>query len=117
MMKPREFAKYLARDLHCVCGCVGKEDTLIPQHRANRGMGGCKELDTPSNIVVMCSEMNGRIEDNADAARNARIFGWKLKSWQIPTETPFYDIATQQWFLIDNDFNRVLADPARVEVA
>jgi hypothetical protein len=102
----RQFALYLARDLHCVCGCVGKEDTLIPQHRIGRGMGGSKVLDRPANIIVMCSLQNGLIESDPKAAAVAREYGWKLSRWESPEETPFYDLATGQWFLIDNIYNR-----------
>lgn len=106
-MNGRQFAKYLARDLHCVCGCVGREDTLIPQHRVNRGMGGSTVLDRPANILVLCSEVNGLIESDAQTAAMARSYGWKLRSWENPETTPFYDRATGEWNLIDNDFNRI----------
>lgn len=105
-MNGRQFAKYLARDLHCVCGCVGREDTLIPQHRVNRGHGGSKLLDRPANILVLCSEVNGLIESDARVAAMARSYGWKLRSWENPETKPFYDRATGEWNLIDNDFNR-----------
>ncbi|MFJ4286439.1 hypothetical protein ACIPY0_12410 [Paenarthrobacter nicotinovorans] len=105
-MNGRQFALYLARDLHCVCGCVGQEDTLIPQHRINRGMGGSKVLDRPGNVVVMCSEMNGQIESDAIWAAIARDYGWKLERWQTPEDEPFYDVATGKWYLIDNNYNR-----------
>lgn len=106
-MNARQFAKYLARDLHCVCGCMGREDTYVPQHRANRGMGGSKLLDRPANVIVMCSELNGLIESNADLAVLARAFGWKLERWQVPEEVPIYDRATGQWWLLDNEYNRI----------
>lgn len=105
-MNGRKFALYLARDLHCVCGCVGREDTLVPQHRINRGMGGSKELDRPANVIVMCSSVNGLIESNATWAKRSRDYGWKLQRWQSPEDVPFYDLATRTWHLIDNDFNR-----------
>lgn len=105
-MKPREFAKYLARDLHCPCGCVGREDTLVPQHRAGRGMGGSKALDRPANIIVLCAEWNGLIESDAHFAALARDYGWKLHRWQTPEAEPIYDRATSEWFLLDNEFNR-----------
>ena len=109
-MNGRKFALYLARDLHCACGCVGREDTFIPQHRANRGMGGSKALDRPSNVIVMCSDMNGRIESDAEMAAIARDYGWKLQRWQAPDQTPFYDLATRKWYLIDNDYNREITE-------
>lgn len=107
-MTKRQFAKYLARDMHCPCGCMGREETYVPQHRKNRGLGGSKLLDTPSNIIVMCSELNGLIESNADLAAQAEQFGWKLKRWQDPAETPVFDRATGEWSLIDDDFNKTI---------
>jgi len=102
----RQFALYLARDMHCPCGCVGREDTFVPQHRINRGMGGSKVLDRPANVIVMCSEVNGLIESSPDIAAQARAYGWKLSRWDSPEDTPFWDIATGTWNLIDNLYNR-----------
>lgn len=111
-MNGREFAKYLARDLHCPCGCVGREDTYVPQHRASRGMGGSKKLDRPANIIVMCSELNGAIESHAYLAEKAREYGWKLSRWQNPATTPFLDLHTGTWNLIDDNFNRTTIQKA-----
>lgn len=107
-MNGRAFALYLARDLHCVCGCVGREDTLVPQHRIGRGMGGSKVLDRPANVIVMCSDMNGRIESDPKLAAVAREYGWKLSRWQVPEDEPFYDLATGSWNLIDNLYQRTI---------
>lgn len=109
-MNGRRFALYLARDVHCPCGCVGREDTFIPQHRINRGMGGSKILDRPSNVIVLCSEVNGLIESDAGWAQAARSYGWKLRRTDSPEAEPFYDRATGTWNLIDNDFNRTITD-------
>ena len=109
-MNGRQFALYLARDLHCVCGCTGREDTLVPQHRINRGMGGSKVLDRPANVLVMCSHRNGLIESSAHHAEIARQLGWKLSRWQEPEETPFYDIATGTWYLIDTLYRRTVTE-------
>lgn len=106
-MNQRQFAKYLARDLHCFCGCMGREETYVPNHRASRGMGGSKLLDRPSNVMVMCSELNGLIESNADLAILAKGYGWKLERWQVPEEEPIYDRATGEWYLLTNDFQRI----------
>jgi len=102
----RAFALYLARDMHCPCGCVGREDTFVPQHRINRGMGGSRVLDRPANVLVMCSSANGLIESNATWATRARAYGWKLSRWESPEDTPFYDLATRQWYLLDNLYHR-----------
>lgn len=105
-MKPRDFTKYLARDLRCVCGCTGREDTFVPQHRAGRGMGGSRMLDRPSNIIVMCSELNGLIESDASTAQQARANGWKLNRWQDPTLVPVFDATDRSWFLLDDNYHR-----------
>ena len=109
-MNGRQFALYLARDLHCVCGCVGREDTFVPQHRINRGMGGSKLLDRPANVIVMCSEMNGLIESDQAFAAMARAYGWKLSRWDSPEDTPFYDQATDTWNTIDNLYRRTTTE-------
>jgi hypothetical protein len=103
-LTPKEFGKYLARDggcLHC-----GETEALSPNHRANRGMGGSKARDVPSNIIVLCSAMNGAIESNHKAAAQAKRYGWKLDSWQDPMATSVYDTQTQEWYLLDNQFGR-----------
>jgi len=105
-MNGRQFALYLARDLRCVCGCSGREDTLVPQHRISRGMGGSRLLDTPANILVLCSLVNGLIESDAKWATAARGYGWKLSRWEDPETTPFYDRGTGTWNLLDNLYHR-----------
>jgi hypothetical protein len=102
----RQFALYLARDMHCPCGCVGFEDTFVPQHRINRGMGGSRVLDRPANVLVMCSRQNGLIESDPKQAEVARLYGWKLSRWQEPESEPFYDLSTGAWYRIDNLFRR-----------
>jgi hypothetical protein len=89
---------------------VGREDTFVPQHRINRGMGGSKTLDRPANVIVMCAEMNGRIESDQKWATLARHNGWKLSRWDSPEETPFFDCATRTWNLIDNIYNRTTTE-------
>jgi hypothetical protein len=111
-MNGRQFALYLARDLHCPCGCMGFEDTFVPQHRINRGMGGSRILDRPANVLVMCSAQNFLIESDADAAEAARQYGWKLSRWQTPEDEPFYDLATGTWNLIDNLYHRTITEKA-----
>lgn len=104
MMNKKEWAKYLDRDL--ICPHCGTDDgTLVPQHRANRGMGGSHKKHKPSNILVFCSYFNGQIESNPKAAEIARTMGWKLESWQNASEIPFY--CEGKWYLIDDNFNRI----------
>lgn len=104
-MTPKQFQKYLDRDgwcLHC-----GETEAVSPQHRANRGMGGSKLRDVPSNIIVLCSAMNGLIESSHHHAQMAHSFGWKLSSWENPLEVPVWDSVTGLWYRLDDSFNRV----------
>jgi len=106
MMKNSEFAKYLDRDKRCY-HCGSTDNTLIPQHRINRGMGGSKTLHKPSNIIVLCSLSNGLIESDPELAQSAREYGWKLERWKDPKETPVFDFASGEWFVLDDDYNRI----------
>jgi len=82
-MNQATWAKYLRRDggacIHC-----GETERLSPQHRAGRGMGGSKLLNRPSNLIVLCSDLNSRIESDAEVADYARQNGWKIDRWQDP---------------------------------
>lgn len=104
-MTKKEFDKYLARDLHCYhCGLI--DDTLVPQHRLGRGMGGKnKQANQVSNIIVFCSEANGLIESSSLLANMARTYGWKLRAGQEPANTPIYDCG--KWYLLTEDFRRI----------
>ena len=75
-------------------------------------MGGSKTLDRPANVIVMCAEVNGQIESDPKIAAVARRYGWKLSRWESPEDTPFWDVATGQWNLIDNLYNRVITKKA-----
>ncbi len=103
-MNRKEFQKYLDRDKSCPhCGTTGPE--LIPQHRQNRGMGGSKARNRPSNIIVFCSLGNGLMESNATFAQLARAYGWKLMAYQDPEKTPVS--LSDGWFLLDDNFRKV----------
>lgn len=109
-MTPKEFKKFLARDLHCLhCGADG--DDLVPQHRLNRGAGGKNsKADRSSNIIVFCSYANGLAESNAQFADVCRLNGWKLRSWQNPSDTPVLDAVSGLWWRLDDKFGRVSMD-------
>jgi hypothetical protein len=105
MVSKTIWAKVLERDVCCWhCGRI--DDTLVPQHRVNRGMGGSKLLDTPSNLVAMCSESNLLMESNAEFREKALQYGWKLERYKFPEATPIYDFYKGDWFLIDNQWNK-----------
>lgn len=103
-MTPKQFQKYLDRDKGCVH--CGDTETAVPHHRANRGMGGSKLRDVPSNIVSMCSYMNGLMESNAVVALQAKRMGWKLESWEDPKKVPAFNITTRMWYTLDDNYNR-----------
>ena len=105
-MNKAQFDKYLRRDDNHCWHCGLDDDTLVPQHRAGRGMGSVKSRNAPANIIVLCSAFNGLIEADADAARKARQFGWKIDSWTDPLFEPVFDVVSQNWFLLDNDFGK-----------
>lgn len=101
----KEFQRYLARDGHCLhCGEHG--DTLVPQHRRNRGMGGSVSRSAASNIIVMCSEFNGAMEASETASVTAQRFGWKLRQGQDPLTTPVFDSWEGVWYLLDDKFEK-----------
>jgi len=101
----KEFAKFLARDGHCYhCGIA--DDTLVPQHRRNRGMGGSQSRSNASNVVVVCSHSNGLFEASEVASRAAQKYGWKLRAGQDPLTTPVFDAFEGVWYLLDDKFGK-----------
>lgn len=105
-MNAKQFAKFLRRDGGCVhCGAI---DTAVPQHRINRGMGGSKLLGQPSNILALCSEMNGLIESDATKAQLARHYGWKLERWENPELVAVWYLLEGAWFFLDEFYGRSL---------
>ena len=108
-LTPKEFQKFLLRDKGCLhCGL--DDDTLVPQHRINRQMGGAKKgsvRNMPSNVVVLCSLFNGLIESDFRAATLARERGWKLSSWHDPLVEPVWSQVLRAWVLLDNEYNTI----------
>jgi len=115
VVKPAEFQKYLERDGGTCYHCGKADDTLVPQHRAGRGMGGSKARHRPSNIITLCSYANGLIESSAGAAATARAYGWKIASWADPTVTEVFYFPTGEWFMLDDEFGRVVIQSKKVE--
>ena len=104
-MNQKEFDKYLRRDNG---GCVhcGETEALSIHHRANRGFGGFKSLNRPSNLLVICSEANGLMESDAAFAILARRFGWKLSKWADPEAEGVWYPAEGRWFYLDDFYGR-----------
>ena len=90
--------------LHC-----GDTETLVPHHRRNRQMGGSKLLDRLDNLMMICSYYNGAMESNAVVAENARTYGHKLSSWD-DFDTPVFDECTGEWYRLDIQGGKSLAD-------
>ena len=112
-MNKKQFQNYLDRDVACPhCGTTGPE--LIPQHRANRGMGGSKLRDRPSNIIVFCSYGNGLMESSSGFAALARTLGWKLMAHEDPLTTPVR--LWDGWNVLDDNFGKVpTTDPGNTK--
>jgi hypothetical protein len=66
----------------------------------------------PSNIVVLCANLNGLIESDQVWAEVAVDNGWKLRSGQNPSESPYFDLRNGRWFYVDNLFNRIAGIPS-----
>lgn len=107
-MDAKRFRRYLNRDGGCVH--CGDTEAVAPHHRRNRGMGGSKERDVPSNIVVLCSILNGQLESDAFWARKARDWGWKLGPGDDPKRVPIWHMVEGAYFWLDDDYGRSLID-------
>lgn len=101
-MNIKSFRKFLDRDNGCVH--CGETEAVAPHHRVNRGMGGSKQLDRASNIIVMCSQMNMLMEASEKHAVMARLYGWKLRPWEDPEEVAIFNQARNAWFYLNDEF-------------
>lgn len=114
-MTVKEFDKYLTRDGGRCYHCAITAEDLVPHHRLNRGSGGKNsKAEKSSNVITMCALINGLMESDADWARLARRWGWKLESWQNPSDAPVYDAFTGEWWQLSEDGQRRPALPAKV---
>lgn len=106
-MTPKDFKRLVARDGYCLH--CGEDEAIAPNHRINRGMGGKNSrADRPSNLVIICSLLNGRIEENAFYRELAIENGWKLESWQDPATQPVFDACTGDWYLLNDEYGRTV---------
>ncbi|WP_156027647.1 hypothetical protein [Mycetocola saprophilus] len=81
-------AELTNRDGH-VCAWTGiDDDTLVPQHRSGRGMGGDRSKNRLANLVWLRSSINSLIEDDPWWAEEARRRGIKISLHADPTLTP-----------------------------
>jgi len=88
----------------CAWHWVGACDveTLVPHHRANRGHGGRPSLNRVSNLVWLCSAVNGLIESDAEWATSARLWGIKISSHADPVTVPIHHAVHGRVFLSDD---------------
>jgi 5-methylcytosine-specific restriction endonuclease McrA len=106
-------------DWACVIGlpgCSGRAQYC--DHRANRGMGGSKALDVPSNLIGVCWSCNHAKEDSTGATRRElEIRGIRLRNRGWPEDTIAHAEATQvgypdgSWWLLDRAGGRSAASP------
>jgi hypothetical protein len=107
-MKSAEVKKLRARDDWCWhCGATAD---LVPHHRANRGSGGSKVLDTLQNVILVCSRFNGEMESNAAVASWARDLGLKLSRYDAPN-SPLFDNYAKRWYELDTKGNKHETEP------
>lgn len=106
MLSVVEYERMLERDgYHCYhCGTT---EGLVPNHRRNRGMGGSKAREVPSNVVTLCSSVNGLIESDDRWAELARRYGWKLREGEDPLGVPAYDRQARTWYMFDDTWSRM----------
>ena len=95
-----------------MCVDCGTPYTLTIQHRANRGMGGSKNLDRMSNLITMCVTHNGLLESDAEYAGRGREYGWKVHRNRTvaPEDVPVFYRPLQAWVYLGDDGSRLTVD-------
>ena len=72
-------------------------------------MGGSKVRNRASNIITLCSVVNGLLESDADVARLGRERGWKISGYEKPEEVAVYETWSGLWWLLWDDGTRTIA--------
>ena len=95
-----------------LCGLELRDGSLIPHHRANRGNGGFKAADKPSNVLSLCSFCNGVIESDATQATQARNWGVKVSKFDTGRthEIPVFS-RSDGWLLLDDSYGVSFTEP------
>lgn len=96
-------------DWSCVIGLPRCEKRAqYCDHRANRGMGGSKALDVPSNLIAVCWSCNTAKEDSTGAVRRELVIrgirlrnaGWPADTIELAERTPV-GYPDGSWWLLD----------------
>lgn len=98
------------------CAMCGRR-ARVANHRANRGAGGYLAANVLSNGCALCSECNGRIEADADAATRARERGVKISKHDDPRTIPFLSPLFLVYVLLDDDGGFEFYDALSVDAA
>lgn len=106
-MKKADLDKLRKRDLWC--WHCGADQDLVPHHRANRGMGSSKALDTLQNVILVCSQYNGLMESDAKVAHEARLLGHKISKFTSPEQSVF-DNNLRKWYFLTTDGKKVVVN-------
>lgn len=77
-------------------------ETLVPQHRGNRGMGGFKSANRLSNLVWLDSAKNLEAESDPVVAAEARRRGIKISRYDNPEHTPIEHAVHGRALLLDD---------------
>jgi len=72
-------------------------------------MGGSKLLDRLDNLMLVCAVYNGQMESDSAVAKQARLWGHKLASWQ-PFETTVVDVADGVVYQLDEHGEKIATD-------
>lgn len=107
-MKNSDLKKLRERDAWC--WHCGSESDLVPHHRANRGMGSSKALDTLQNIILVCARFNGEMESDAAVANWARDNGMKLSKFMSPSQ-PVFDCWAKKWYYLNEKGEKHETEP------
>lgn len=93
------------------CWHCGRMDNLVYHHRQNRGSGGSKLLDRPSNLLLICAEYNISIESYLPHAREARDRGIKISRYDSPLHTPLERFDKRRFLLDDYGKAHEITEP------
>ena len=106
-LRKRIYTRDNGRCWHC-----GTDENVTIHHRVNRGMGGSKLLDMPSNLVVMCAAFNQAMESDLRAHKLAKEMGWKVSRHSQPSKVPIQSFVGEV-FLLDDMFRMWMLDGNR----